>query len=64
MIYYILLAYTMYFAIYSVLLSKLMKFYKGLNKTNIEPPSKIDYNVFIQSADNFMKEINDYPKRQ
>lgn len=64
MIYYILLAYTMYIAVYSVLLLKLLNFHKGLNSTILEAPSKVDVCVFMESADNFMKEINDYPKRQ
>lgn len=64
MIYYVLLVFATYFAIYSVLLSKLLNFYKGTNNTSIEPPSKIDPYVFIKSADNFIKEVNDNPARQ
>lgn len=63
MIYYILLAYTTYFAVYSVLLLKLLNFYKGLTTTIAEAPSKAYVCVFMESADNFIKEINDHPKR-
>lgn len=63
MIYYILLLYATYFAIYSVLLLKLLNFYKGLNTTIAEAPSKADVCVFMKTADNFIKEINDHPKR-